>query len=516
MSWPPSLLQLSAHLPWWLDATASGVSTDALDALPWQRVFTEMAALEAGELANVDEQRQVGHYWLRAPERAPTIGQAKAIGETTEAVRSFARHVREGVLQTPARTRFTQLLHIGIGGSALGPQLLAHALDPREGGLRPHFIDNTDPDGIARTLRGLGTDLAHTLVAVVSKSGGTVETRNALELTLEAMRQASLQPFGHLVGITGSGSKLHARAQAEGWLRTFPLWDWVGGRTSVTSAVGLLPAALLDLDVPGLLGGASEMDDWTRRAQWRDNPAALLAGVWYVLGEGAGNRNMVVLPYSDRLLLFGRYLQQLVMESLGQQLDRQGARVQQGLTVYGNKGSTDQHAYVQQLRDGRNDFFATFIQVLGSGQGSTMALEPDLTAGDYLQGFLLGTRRALEAQERPSLTLTVPTVNARVLGGLIALFERAVGLYASLIDVNAYHQPGVEAGKKAANNVVQLSIRLRELLQHARTVPTAAALLDADESEVFYVLEHLVHTGRVVREGTPPDARYRTARGAER
>src|SRR5687767_9215849 len=141
------------------------------------------------------------------------------------------------------------------------------------------------------------------------------------------------------------------------------------------------------------------------------------------------------------------------MESIGKQLDLKGNRVEQGLTVYGNKGSTDQHAYVQQLREGVPNFFALFIRVLESG-GSKSEVEPGVTAGDYLHGFLLGTREALFENDRESITITIARVEAQTVGGLIALFERAVGLYASLLGLNAYHQPGVEAGKKAAASIL--------------------------------------------------------------
>ena len=177
--------------------------------------------------------------------------------------------------------------------------------------------------------------------------------------------------------------------------------------------------------------------------------------MWYYATGGKGQKDMVVLPYKDRLLLFSRYLQQLVMESLGKRLDLQGHRVDQGLAVYGNKGSTDQHAYVQQLREGVWNFFVVFIRVLESG-GSALQVETGVTAGDYLHGFLLGTREALFDNDRESITITIPRVEARTVGGLIALFERAVGLYAGLVGINAYHQPGVEAGKKAAASILAL------------------------------------------------------------
>jgi len=142
------------------------------------------------------------------------------------------------------------------------------------------------------------------------------------------------------------------------------MWDWVGGRTSVFSSVGLLPAALQGLDINAFLYGAKMMDDFTRNPEVSKNPAALLAWMWFHAGGGRGEKAMVMLPYKDRLLLFSRYLQQLVMESIGKENDLVGKKVNQGLTVYGNKGSTDQHAFVQQLRDGTADFFVTFIEVL--------------------------------------------------------------------------------------------------------------------------------------------------------
>jgi glucose-6-phosphate isomerase len=227
---------------------------------------------------------------------------------------------------------------------------------------------------------------------------------------------------------------------------------------------------------------------------------------------------MVVLPYCDRLALFGRYLQQLVMESLGKELDLVGRRVHQGLAVYGNKGSTDQHAYVQQLRDGRDDFFAVFIQVLRDRPGEALEVEPEVTSGDYLGGFLLGTRRALAERWRPSLTLTLPELSASTLGMLIALFERAVGFYASLVGINAYHQPGVQAGKQAAAEVLDLQRRLLAALRTRPTAPRTAARLAAaagrpgEAETAFHILERLAANGRfgVSRQAgaTPFEARY--------
>jgi glucose-6-phosphate isomerase len=261
--------------------------------------------------------------------------------------------------------------------------------------------------------------------------------------------------------------------------------------------VGLLPAALQGLDFEGLLAGAAVCDEATRARDPRRNPAALMALMWHHATGGAGRKDLVVLPYKDRLLLLGRYLQQLVMESLGKQLDLKGERVEQGLTVYGNKGSTDQHAYVQQLREGVANFFAVFVRVLESG-GSALEVEDGIRAGDYLHGFLLGTREALHENGRESMTITIPRVDAVTVGGLIALFERAVGLYAGLIGINAYHQPGVEAGKKAAATVLELQ---KKLLAALSAAPKSAEQLagetgSASPETVALILEHLAANGR--------------------
>ena len=236
--------------------------------------------------------------------------------------------------------------------------------DPQSDPMKVNFIDNTDPDGIDRTLHGPASRLQETLCIVISKSGGTPDPRNAMLLVDEAFRKEELDFPKHAVAVTMPGSKLDRTAGAQGWLRRFPMFDWVGGRTSVLSAVGLVPAALQGLDIDGLLAGAAACDEVTRRHDLRTNPAALMALMWHHATGGKGQKDMVVLPYKDRLVLFSRYLQQLVMESLGKRLNLKGERVDQGIAVYGNKGSTDQHAYVQQLRDGVNNFFVTFIRVL--------------------------------------------------------------------------------------------------------------------------------------------------------
>ncbi|WP_397570746.1 glucose-6-phosphate isomerase [Schlesneria sp. T3-172] len=454
-----------------------------------------METLERGAIANTDENRMVGHYWLRAPELAPSAEIAADIRQTQGRIIEFAKEIHEGVVQG-AEGQFQFLLVIGIGGSALGPQFVAQALGSPLDEILPFFIDNTDPDGIDQVLGELDGQLGSTLVLVISKSGGTPETRNGMLEVQKAYQAAGLNFAEHAVAITQDGSKLHQTATSENWLKTFPMWDWVGGRTSVLSAVGLLPAALQGIAVEDLLAGAAAMDRLTRITDPWKNPAGLLALIWFHIGNGQGAKDMVILPYKDRLSLFSRYLQQLVMESLGKELDRQGKVVHQGLAVYGNKGSTDQHAYVQQLRDGIANFFVTFIQVLKDREDPSLEVEPGITTGDYLHGLYLGTREALGDNRRDTITITIDEVNGRSVGALIALYERAVGLYAELINVNAYHQPGVEAGKKAAAVVLELQSlvlgHLKGLSEPQTAEQIAAGIEQPDEVEwVFKILQHL-------------------------
>jgi glucose-6-phosphate isomerase len=483
-----------------------------------QQAYAAMAKLEAGAIANPDEQRMVGHYWLRAPELAPSPDLAEEITGTLASVKAFAASVHAGNIAAPDGGRFTRLLVIGIGGSALGPQFVADSLGGADK-MHPHFFDNTDPDGMDKVILEIGPALPQTLVVVISKSGGTKETRNGMLEAREAFTRAGLNFAAHAVAVTGADSELDRTASQQRWLARFPMWDWVGGRTSVTSAVGLLPAALQGIDIDQLLAGARTCDQLTRSSITAQNPAALLALAWYHATDGKGARDMVILPYKDRLLLFSRYLQQLIMESLGKELDLEGNRVLQGITVYGNKGSTDQHAYVQQLREGVPNFFATFIEVLKGRKGASMAVEPGATSGDYLSGFYQGTRTALYESGRESLTITVDELSPATVGTLIALYERAVGLYASLINVNAYHQPGVEAGKKAAGAVLALQAEILELLkkQNDRSFSAeecAAALARPEETEtVFIILRHLAanpdHGVTAIKADKPWESTFR-------
>jgi len=484
--------------------------------------YAAMKKLESGAKVNPDEKddagkpgRMVGHYWLRAPQLAPTLELRGAIESTVKNIKNFVADVHKGKIKPPKSSgadSFTEVLVVGIGGSALGPQLVADALGNLDGKDRMniHFMDNTDPDGINRTLTKLSKKLDKTLVLVISKSGGTPETRNGMLETEAAFNASKLKFAKHAVAVTGEDSKLDKVAVAGKWLARFPMWDWVGGRTSVLSAVGLLPAALQGIDIDSMLLGAAEMDAITRTEPTAKNPAALLALMWHHETDGRGAKDMVMLPYKDRLLLLSRYLQQLIMESLGKRMNLSNKKeVHQGIAVYGNKGSTDQHAYVQQLRDGVNNFFATFIVSLSDATTGAKAatksgpieVEPGITSGDFLNGFWQGTRTALYESGRGSMTIFIDEMSTKTLGALIALYERAVGLYATLVDINAYHQPGVEAGKKAAGAVLELQAKV---VSHLKATPAggtadelAKAIDSPDSTETLHhILSHMAANSR--------------------
>ena len=480
----------------WLDISKINFNEEIISKYEkrFENVFTAITKLESGEYSNIDENRQVGHYWLRNSSLSPNNNIKNSIDSEIEKIKSFGKKIINGDLKNIDGKSFTDVLWIGIGGSALGPLLIIESLQVNDDGLKFSFIDNIDPFLISEKLELLSTKLSTTLFVVVSKSGGTPEPRIAMEIIRKNIIKKNINWSSQSVAITMKDSKLYEIAKRDNWLEIFDLPDWVGGRTSITSSVGLLPLALINQDILIFLDGASKMDQLTRNTDIYKNPSALLAISWYLCGDGEGRRDMVVLPYRDRLQVFSKYLQQLIMESLGKKLDRNGSLVHQGISVFGNKGSTDQHAYVQQLRDGIDNFFCIFIELLD------YPFDLDHTnldnPKDYLSGFLQGTRQALSNEGRQSITITLDKLNSYSLGSLIALFERAVSFYAELININAYDQPGVEAGKKAAAKVIDLQKEIQSLLNTGKTYTFDEILSLNNENNpenIFFILRQMTY-----------------------
>ena len=484
------LLFTDDSLGFWLDVSRMNVESNDFEEFRgiYSKAFESIASLENGSVANIDEGRQVGHYWLRNPEIAPSQDITDSIYKEIQNISKFGASILNGEITNIYGKKFTDVFWIGIGGSGLGPLLIKESFKKDSIGLNLHFLDNVDPEGISHKLNNILPTLDSTLFVVVSKSGGTPEPLIGMEQAMKFVIDHKHDWASRAIAITSKGSKLDQLAINENWLEIFDLPDWVGGRTSITGAVGLLPAVLIGADINKFLDGASKMDSLTRVKEIKNNPAALLSLAWFKSGNGKGLRDMVVLPYRDRLQVFSRYLQQLVMESLGKKFDRDKIQVNQGIAVYGNKGSTDQHAYVQQLRDGVDNFFVNFIEILSDP--AEIVEVKNKRPGDYLSGFLQGTRSALTEGGRQNLTITFKSFDESSLGALIALFERAVSLYAELINVNAYNQPGVEAGKKAATNIINLQQDIEELLNDGkgRTLSEINDALSIDSTESIYLI----------------------------
>jgi len=441
-------------------APATGDVRPALEA---------MARIDAGAVANVDENRMVGHYWLRDSARAPDHQTRESIDQTLQQIRSFD--------PGPFRT----LVQIGVGGSALGPELVHDALCAPDA---PTFevLDTVDPHAIAELLDRIEPET--TLVIVASKSGSTIETSIATDAVEDHFERAGVSFAERAIAVTIPGSKLAARAQS--WKAIFPMFDWVGGRTSVCSAVGLVPMHLLGIDIDRFLAGAARMDEWNRSAT-PANPAAHLALMW----THPDCRELCVIPYTNRLRHLTRYLQQLIMESLGKAETRTGQSIHSGLTVFGNKGSADQHAIVQQLRDGPSGVQVHLIDVAPPPLGVVQA------AADVQFALLAGTGDALAEVGRPVVGISLPVMDAFGLGSLIALYERAVGLAAELLNINAYNQPGVEAGKKAASiHLSQMKSIMSGLTATPQTAEQLGKPVGISAARAWRLASHLSATGR--------------------
>lgn len=364
------------------------------------------------------------------------------------------------------RGRFDHILVLGIGGSALGAKALLNALKgpawnerdaARRGGVPTlTVLDNVDPVTVQQTLGRF--DPRRTLVNVISKSGGTAETLAQYLIVRQwlddAVGDAARQ---HLV-ITTDPEKGALRAIARGeQITAFDVPPGVGGRYSVLTAVGLVPAALLEMDVVQLLAGAQAAVRDAEAEVFSANTAARYAAwQWQAQVSRAANVH-VVMPYSDRLKEFAEWYRQLWAESLGKKLDRAGREAFRGPTPVGAVGSTDQHSQVQLFIEGPFDKTITFIRVLDTvgllpiparaNLGPELSYLPGKTLGALLDAELHATREALRSQGRMSMTLELDTVDAYHLGQLMMFFQLAAGYAGVWYDVNPFDQPGVELGK---------------------------------------------------------------------
>lgn len=413
-------------------------------------IYSIIDSIEDGTFLNKDENQMIGHYWLRNPMIAPTQKIGSDINNNLDSIKQFSSEIIQS-------KKYKYLIIVGIGGSMLGSQFLYKALNlgyNNPTNFKCFFIDNPDSESIFNILNKLSTVLSETLCIIISKSGNTIETKVSMIEIEKFFLSKKLEFKNHAIAITLNNSALYNYAIKNNWLKIFPLWKWIGGRTSIFASPGLLPAYLQGFNMDMFLKGGKLMDNLTRKKSLFENPAILLASSWFFLTKGNNKRNMIILPYKDRLSLFANYIQQLAMESIGKKIDLDSNIVQQGLTVYGHKGSTDQHSYMQQILEGPDDAFIMFIEVLN--QNSNKNMDSIINMNDYLHSFLLGTRQALYNKNRQSITISINTISELSLGAMIALFERAVGIYAILVNVNAYNQPAVELSKTLTKHIISI------------------------------------------------------------
>ncbi|MFZ4649256.1 MAG: glucose-6-phosphate isomerase [Rubrivivax sp.] len=427
-------------------------------------------AMLAGEAVNATEGRAVLHTALRAPRGAGPF--SAEVHGVLDAMLAFAEEVRD-----TAASGITDVVNIGIGGSDLGPQMAVTALDAfAHRGIRMHFVSNVDAHDIVAVLRGL--DARRTLFIVASKTFTTQETMaNARTARDWFDASGGVDRARHFVGVT---TNLKAAAEF-GIIRTFGFWDWVGGRYSLWSAIGLpIAIAIGEAGFRSLLAGAHAMDRHFASAPVATNLPMLLGllDVWYRNFHGFASRS--VAPYHQGLRRLPAYLQQLEMESNGKCVDGLGRSLPFGTSpvVWGEPGTNGQHAYFQMLHQGTDVVPVEFIavrqpahdladqhakllanclaqsQALMQGKTTEAALrERPPTAGAQLPPEVLARHRTFPGN-RPSTTLVLQALTPRSLGALVALYEHRVWTSGAVWGINSFDQWGVELGKALCNELL--------------------------------------------------------------
>ena len=442
-------------------------------------------ALFGGEAVNNTEGRAVLHPALRAADdadfRALGAPVSAEVAAARKAMAAFATDIGSGAETGGTKQPFTAIVHIGIGGSDLGPRLLWDALRPLEPVIDLRFVANIDPRDMGEALAGL--DPETTLVVVVSKTFTTQETLANAELA-KAWLAESLSPkrmLHHLIGVTAAPDK----AEAWGCGRTFGFRDWVGGRYSLWSAVSLSVAVALGWEVfERVLNGARAMDEHFRAADLERNAPVLLALAQIYNVEGRGRHARTVAPYAHGLRRLPAFLQQLEMESNGKRVKRDGSPVDTATSpiVFGEPGTNGQHAFFQQIHQGPQVVPAEFIVVGHTTDAAMDAREGDAplwsNALAQAQALMVGkTGKEARAEliaagaddaeadrlaphkafpgDRPSTTILMDALSPEAVGTLIALYEHKTFVEGVIWDINSFDQWGVELGKALAKAVLE-------------------------------------------------------------
>ncbi len=459
--------------------TREGLET-CLDLARAADVEGRRAALFAGEAINGTEGRAVLHPALRAATGSEFHALGEPVSAEVDAVRAdmaaYATAVRSGAETGATGEPFTAIVHIGIGGSDLGPRVVWDALRPLDPAIDLRFVANIDPRDMAEALTGL--DPETTLVIVVSKTFTTQETLANAEVA-KAWLAASLPEAGrdkHFIGVTAAPDK----AAAFGCARTFAFRDWVGGRYSLWSAVSLSCVIALGPEVfDGLLSGAAAMDGHFASAPPEANAPVLmaLAQVWNV--DGLHRPARTVAPYAHALRRLPAFLQQLEMESNGKRVHRDGSRVtrQTCPVVFGEPGTNGQHAFFQQIHQGPQVVPAEFVivrathgdapesplwsnalaqgQALMLGKTTEQARAELINAGvDAAEADRLATHKTFPGN-RPSTAIVMERVTPQTVGALLALYEHKTFVEGVIWDINSFDQWGVELGKVLAKAILK-------------------------------------------------------------
>ena len=423
------------------------------------------ARLFAGDMVNATEQRPALHMALRAPDGADYRAVGQPISSEVEATRAqmrgFADGVLSGAIVGATGKRFRSLVHIGIGGSDLGPKLVWEALKPLQPPIELRFAANVDGAEIAAALAGL--DPAETLVIAVSKTFTTEETL-ANARAARAWLAAALGETGanqHLAAVSANVEGAAAFGVAED--RVFAFWDWVGGRYSLWSAVGLSCAIGLGWDAfAELLAGGATMDAHFRSAPLAQNAPAMLALAHVFNRNGLGRPLRAVVPYARRLALLPAFLQQLEMESNGKRVSDAGDPLTRGTaaSVFGDAGTTGQHAFFQMLHQG-TEVVPVDIVAVAAGEEGPPEHQAMLLANAIAQAEALMVGRANADEpwrnfpgDRPTSFILLDRLTPRALGALIALYEHKVFVEGVLWGIDSFDQWGVELGKTLAEAVL--------------------------------------------------------------
>jgi glucose-6-phosphate isomerase len=448
-----------------------------------QKVPEWRARMFAGEKINATENRAVLHTALRHFDDTPVLVDAldvmPEIRATQNRIAAFIDDVQNGRWKGATGKPFRDVVNIGIGGSDLGPRLAARALTPFASGIETHFVANADPFDMERVLKK--ADPAQTLFVVVSKTFTTQETL----LNARAARQWISEKLGegaverHFVAVSVNAKEVEKFGIHSDNL--FPMWDWVGGRYSLWSAVGLSVAlAIGQSNFRKLLAGAAAMDAHFRTAPLALNMPIILAllGVWNrnFLGSAA----QAVLPYSERLRDLPRYLQQLEMESNGKSVTRGGEAVDYGTApvIFGDCGTVGQHSFHQCLHQGSDPIPADFIAVAEDDLNKPDAHRAVLANAAAQMGALaFGQTDALKPQDiypgsRPSTLLRLEKLDPYHLGMLLALYEHKTFVQGIVWDINSFDQPGVELGKRMAKDLEKDLFANKESAATARLFKT--------------------------------------------